>query len=227
MANAAQWLFVEPEQGVFNFTEGDITADLARDQDKIFRCHALVWHSQLAPWVEETDWTPETLTAAITEHVHTVATHYKGQCYAWDVVNEALNDEDGSYRESIFYQVLGEEYIKLAFRVAAEADPEAKLYYNDYDIEELGPKFEGTLRLVEMLQEEGIRIDGVGLQGHYTAGETPGIDETIEVIEAYAALDVEVAITELDVRVTLPPDEEQLALQKEDYKNVSLLPKST
>lgn len=131
------------------------------------------------------------------------------------------DDDEGSYRDSIFYQVLGEEYIKLAFKVAAEADPEAKLYYNDYNIERLAPKFEGTLRLVKMLQDDGIRIDGVGLQGHYTAGETPGLDETIEVIEAYAALDVEVAFTELDVRVTLPPDEEQLALQKEDYKNVS------
>ena len=150
-----------------------------------------------------------------------MAEHYKGQCYAWDVVNEAINDEDGGYRESIFYEVLGEDYIKLAFRLAAEADPEAKLYYNDYNIESLSPKFEGTKRIVEMLQADGIRIDGVGLQAHFTAGETPGLDEMIEVMEGYAAYGVEVALTELDVRMTLPPDEEQLALQKEDYKNVS------
>ncbi|KAG9251555.1 family 10 glycosyl hydrolase [Emericellopsis atlantica] len=217
--NGQKWLFVEPEQGVFNFTEGDITADLAAEQGKILRCHALVWHSQLAPWVEATEWTPETLTEAITLHVQTVAEHYKGQCYAWDVVNEALN-EDGTWRESVFYEVLGEDYIKLAFRVASEADPEAKLYYNDYNLERPGAKVNGALRIVEMLQEDGIRIDGVGMQAHFTAGGAPSLDEQIEVIESYAALGVEVALTELDVRLeTLPPTEETLALQKEDYKN--------
>lgn len=220
-ANPSQWLFTEPEQGVFNYTEGEITTDLAREQGKILRCHALVWHSQLAPWVEEKEWTPETLTAAITEHVQHVANHWKGQCYAWDVVNEAL-EEDGSWRESVFYQVLGEDYIKLAFRLAAEADPEAKLYYNDYNIERPGGKADGVVRIVEMLQEEGIRIDGVGMQTHYTAFEAPTLDDQIAVIESYAATGVEVSLTELDVRVTTPPSEEDLAQQREDYKNVGL-----
>lgn len=195
-------------------------ADLARKQDKILRCHALVWHSQLAPWVEEKEWTPETLTDAIIEHVTEVAGHYKGQCYAWDVVNEAL-DEDGTWRDSIFYQVLGEEYISLAFRVAAEVDPEAKLYYNDYNIEKPGGKVDGALRIVKMLQDEGIRIDGVGMQAHFTAGEAPSLDDQISVMESYAELGVEVAITELDVRVELPVTDEKLGLQKKDYANVS------
>lgn len=198
-------------------------SELAHEQDKILRCHALVWHSQLAPWVETTEWTPETLTDAITEHVHRVASHWKGRCYAWDVVNEAL-DEDGTWRESVFYQVLGEDYIKLAFRVAAEADPEAKLYYNDYNIEKPSGKADGAARIVKMLQDEGIRIDGVGMQAHFTAGEAPSLDEQIAVIDSYAQLGVEVAVTELDIRIdSLPPTKKALSLQKEDYKNVSHL----
>ncbi|CAG9990224.1 unnamed protein product [Clonostachys byssicola] len=217
--NGQKWLFSEPERGVFNWTEGEIVSSLAREQNKILRCHALVWHSQLAPWVEAQEWTAEELTEIVTAHVTNVASHWKGRCYAWDVVNEAL-EEDGSWRQSIFYRVLGEDYIKLAFRLAAEADPEAKLYYNDYNIEKPGAKVDAVLRLVTMLQDEGIRVDGVGMQAHFTAGEAPSLDQQIDVIQSYEALGVEVALTELDVRLDkLPPTEELLALQKEDYKN--------
>lgn len=218
-----QWLFVEPEQGVFNYTEGEIVSSLAEEQDKLLRCHALVWHSQLAPWVETTNWTAPALRDAMVNHVTHVAKHWKGRCLAWDVVNEALN-EDGTYRESVFYQVLGEEYISLAFAAAAEADPTARLYYNDYNIERPSPKAEGVKRIVSMLQEQGMRIDGVGLQAHFTAGEAPSLDEQIDVMSGYAALGVEVALTELDVRVPLPPNETSLALQKQDYTNVSTPP---
>ena len=136
------------------------------------------------------------------------------------MVNEAL-EEDGSYRESVFYKVLGEDYIKLAFRLAAEADPEAKLYYNDYNLERPSPKSEGAVRIVELLQEDGIRIDGVGMQAHFTAAEAPSLDEQIAVIESYAATGVEVALTELDVRVPTPASKKSLAEQKVAYKNVS------
>lgn len=172
--------------------------------------------------MEAQEWTAEELTEIITAHVTNVASHWKGRCYAWDVVNEAL-EEDGSWRQSIFYRVLGEDYIKLAFRLAAEADPEAKLYYNDYNIEKPGAKVDGVRRLVTMLQDEGIKIDGVGMQAHFTAGEAPSLDQQIDVIQSYEALGVEVALTELDVRLDkLPPTEDLLALQKEDYKNVSV-----
>src|SRR5690242_1323278 len=117
-----QWLFTEPEKGVFNYTEGEIVASLAAETNKTLRCHALVWHNQLSPWVESANWTADALRAAITAHVTQVATHWKGRCYAWDVVNEAL-DEDGTYRQSLFFRVLGDEYIRLAFQAAAKADP--------------------------------------------------------------------------------------------------------
>ena len=179
-----------------------------------------MWHSQLAPWVEEGEWTAEELRQIIIDHVTEVAGYYRGKCYAWDVVNEALN-EDGTYRESVFYEVLGEDYIKLAFEVAAEVDPEAKLYYNDYNLESPGPKAEGAVRIVEMLQEAGLKVDGIGMQAHLIAGSAPSLDDQIAVMESYAATGVEVAITELDVRIELPTNETNLEWQRDAYRDVS------
>lgn len=136
-------------------------------------------------------------------------------------MNEALN-EDGTYRESVLYNVLGEDWIKIAFRIAAEVDPDAKLYYNDYNLESPGPKADGAIRIVRMLQEEGLKIDGVGLQAHLVAGSAPTLDEQIAVMQQYAETGVEVALTELDVRIELPVNKTNLAWQKEDYKNVSI-----
>ncbi|KAI1074517.1 family 10 glycosyl hydrolase [Whalleya microplaca] len=216
--NGQKWLFTEPERGVFNFTEGDVVTSLTAETGQILRCHNLVWYSQLAPWVEETEWEPEDLREVITDHVRNVMEHYKGQCYAWDVVNEALN-EDGTYRESVFYKVLGEEYIKLAFRLAAEIEPDVKLYYNDYNIEWPGAKSEGAIRIVKLLQDEGIKIDGVGLQAHFAANSAPTLDQQISVMQSFAALGVEVAVTELDVRIETPSNETSLGWQAEAYKN--------
>ncbi|KAI2619455.1 glycoside hydrolase family 10 protein [Hypomontagnella submonticulosa] len=216
--NGQKWLFTEPERGVFNFTEGDIVASLAAKNGQMLRCHTLVWHSQLAPWVEETEWTPEELRSVIVERITEVMGHYKGQCYAWDVVNEALN-EDGTYRESVFYNVLGEEFLKLAFSTAAKIDPETKLYYNDYNLEKPSAKSEGAIRIVKLLQDAGIRIDGVGMQAHLVASRPPTLDQQISVMQSYAALGVEVALTELDVRVETPANETNMAQQAEVYKN--------
>ena len=227
--NGQKWLFTEPEPGVFDFAEGDVVADLAQQTGKMLRCHALVWHSQLAPWVGEThaagNWTKASLAAAIERHIRGVAGHYKGRCYAWDVVNEALADDDpaGGYRkQSVFYEVLGEEYIKLAFRVAAEVDPEAKLYYNDYGIERPdSPKTKGARRIVGMLKEAGIRIDGVGMQAHLHADNHPTAQDLVRTMEGYVAEGVdEVSFTELDVRITMPPNETSLDWQRDCYEKV-------
>ena len=218
--NGQKWLFTEPQPALFNFTEGDYVANLANRTGKMLRCHALVWHSQLAPWVETTEWTPETLTEAITRHIRAVAGYYRGRCYAWDVVNEAL-DEDGTYRKSVFYNVLGDEYLKLAFRVAAEVDPAAKLYYNDYGIERpASVKTAGAKRLVKMLKDAGVRIDGVGMQAHLHADNHPTEDDLVETNRGYAELVDEVAYTELDVRIKTPVDEQKLKWQSECYEKV-------
>lgn len=194
-------------------------ASRANAERYVLRCHALVWHSQLAPWVTATNWTKDELKTIIHDHITNVMGHWKGRCYAWDVVNEALN-EDGTYRSSVFYDTLGEDFIKYAFQVAHETDPNAKLYYNDYNLEYPGAKVSGAARIVSMLQNAGIHIDGVGLQSHLTAEGHPTIDQHIDAISTFTRLGVEVALTELDVRLTLPATPALLAKQSQGYKNV-------
>ncbi|RFU25810.1 hypothetical protein B7463_g10530, partial [Scytalidium lignicola] len=217
-ANGMKWENVEPEQGVFNYTNGAVVADLATGNHQLLRCHNLVWHSQLAPWVTSTTWTNETLTAALINHVTNEASHWASQCYAWDVVNEALN-EDGTLRDDVFLDVIGPSYIKIAFEAAAKADPKAKLYYNDYNIEYPGPKSTGAIEnIIKPLQEAGLRIDGVGLQSHFIVGQTPSMDTQIVNMKSFTDLGLDVAITELDVRLLEPESPENLAQQSEDYK---------
>lgn len=130
----------------------------------------------------------------------------------------ALN-EDGTYRNSIFYQTIGEAYIPIAFETAAAADPNVKLYYNDYNIEYAGPKATGAQRIVKLIQSYGAKIDAVGLQSHFIVGETPSQSTQASNMAAFTALGVDVAITELDIRMTLPSTDALLAQQKTDYYN--------
>ena len=211
---------MEETEGTLNFTEGDWLAKLAEKQGKSLRCHTLVYWGSFPRWAYSKPWTKESLTQAITDHITKVASHYKGKCYAWDVANEALND-DGTYHDGYFlYKILGEEWIKLAFRVAHQVDPHAKLYYNDVGIETPGPKADGVIRIIRMLQDEGIRIDGIGLQSHIVTGKAASIDEYISAINAYGKLGMEVALTELDAGINPPVTEKALAQQKRDYNTV-------
>ena len=149
-------------------------------------------------------------------HITSEVTHYKGQCYAWDVVNEALND-DGTYRAWELYNVIGPAYIPLAFEAAAAADPSVKLYYNDYNIENAGAKATAAQNLVKTIKAYGAKIDGVGLESHFIVGETPSTSSQASNMAAFTALGVEVAVTELDVRQTLPETSAQDQQQAKDY----------
>lgn len=171
--------------------------------------------------VSSGSWTNATLTAVIQAHIASEVGHYKGQCYAWDVVNEAL-DDSGGYRTSVFYNTMGFYYIPLAFAAAAAADPSAKLYYNDYNIEYAGTKATNAVSLVQQVQAYGAKIDGVGLQGHFIVGSTPSQASLLAQINTYAALGVEVAYTEVDVRFSsLPETAAGLAQQATDYGSVT------
>lgn len=143
---------------------------------------------------------------------------YKGKCYAWDVVNEALND-DGTYRADVFYNTIGPAYIPIAFAAAAAADPNVKLYYNDYNIENAGAKSTAAQAIVKSIKTYGAKIDGVGLQSHFIVGSTPSQSVQASNMAAFVALGVEVAVTELDVRMTLPSTAALLAQQSTDYAN--------
>ncbi|KAF8583577.1 glycoside hydrolase family 10 protein [Ramaria rubella] len=216
-ANSLKWDATEPVQGVFNFTGGDQIFDIAKENGKLFRGHNLVWHEQLPTWLTNGTWTKKTLTAVMENHIKNVAGHYRGQLYAWDVVNEPLND-NGTLGSSPFLSAIGEEYIPIALRAARAADPKAKLYINDFNIEGPGAKSTAMINLVKSLKKQGVPIDGIGVQGHLIVGELPS--DIQQNLEAITATGVEVAITELDVRMTLPSTPALLAQQKADYQTV-------
>lgn len=168
--NTQKWDSIEPSPNTFTFEKGDVITALAKKNTQLLRCHTLVWFQQLPTWVQNGTWTNETLTAALQNHVTKTVTHYKGQCYSWDVVNEAL-EADGTFRKSLFFTTIGESYIKIAFDTAAAADPDVKLYYNDFSIESPGKKTTGALNIVKSLKASGTKIDGVGLQAHFIGNQ--------------------------------------------------------
>lgn len=131
----------------------------------------------------------------------------------------ALN-EDGTYRENIFYKTIGEAYIPIAFAAAAQGDPDVKLYYNDYNLEWPSDKTSGAQRIVRLIRSYGGKIDGVGLQGHLIVGSTPSLSAMETNLQDFAALDVETSYTELDIRMELPPNDDKLAQQKKDFHAV-------
>ncbi|KAL0931421.1 glycosyl hydrolase family 10 [Colletotrichum truncatum] len=219
--NGQKWQFTEKSQGVFSYTSGDEIAEFAKTNSMLLRCHTLVWHSQLPNWVSSGTWTKEQLTSIIETHISNVAGHYKGQCYAWDVVNEALN-EDGTYRDSVFHKVLGTDFIPISFKAAAAADPAAKLYYNDYNIELAGNKQKEVLNIIKSIKDAGAKIDGVGLQAHLIVGSSGSRSALSSVLKSYVDAGVtEVAYTELDIRhKSIPADAAAQQKQADDYVSV-------
>ncbi|KAH7244749.1 glycoside hydrolase superfamily [Fusarium solani] len=218
--NGQKWDSTEPTNGKFSYEKADVVPDLAKKNGQILRCHALTWHSQLPSWVSGGSFSKEELTTIIEAHISNVVGHYKGDCYAWDVVNEAIGD-DGNWRDSVFYQTLGTDYLAISFNAARKADPDARLYYNDYNLEGNGAKTERALELVKIIQDAGAPIDGVGFQGHLIVGQTPSRANLVTVLKRFTALNVEVAYTELDIRhASIPASESALKTQGDDFANV-------
>jgi endo-1,4-beta-xylanase len=217
--NAMKWDATEPQQGQFSYAGGDAVVRFAEAHDQIVRGHTLVWHNQLPGWLTGGNWSAAQLTSVLQNHIANVAGHYKGQLYAWDVVNEPFND-DGTYRTSLWYNTLGTGYIATALRAARAADPDAKLYINDYNTEGGGAKSDAMYNLVRSLKSQGVPIDGVGFQGHLAVqyGFPSGMQANLQ---RFADLGVDVAITELDVRMVLPADANKVATQAAYYSDVT------
>ena len=204
--NCMKSMYMQPKEGVFFWDDADKFVEFGEQNGMWVVGHALIWHSQLPRWfcVDENgeNVTPEVLKQRMKDHIYAVAGRYKGRVHGWDVVNEAILD-NGEYRKSKFYEILGEEYVILAFQYAQEADPDAELYYNDYNEWHPG-KRETIVKLIHTLKERGIRIDAIGMQGHFGM-DYPSFDEYEAAILAYSNAGVKVMITELDISILPNP----------------------
>jgi endo-1,4-beta-xylanase len=195
---------IHPEENKYNWEPADQIVNFAVANGMKMRGHALVWHSQTPAWLFVTaDGKPvdkETLLNRMKEHITTVVSRYKGKIYAWDVVNEAIDDAESTYyRDSPWYKICGEEFIAKAFQYAHEADPNALLFYNDYNTERPG-KRDKIYKMVKQLKDSGVPIHGIGLQGHWSIYD-PSEDQLRASLKLFSSLGLAVQITELDVSV--------------------------
>src|ERR671929_918860 len=201
--NEMKWDTTEPSRGSFNFGPADQIVGHAAAHGQRMRGHTLVWHSQLPGWVSGIR-DANTLRSVMNNHITTEMNHFKGKIYAWDVVNEAFADGgSGQHRSSVFQNVLGNGFIEEAFRTARAADPSAKLCYNDYNIENWSDaKTQGVYNMVRDFKSRGVPIDCVGFQSHFGTGGPPASFQTT--LSNFAALGVDVQITELDIAQASP-----------------------
>jgi len=214
VGNTMKWQYTEPSQNSFSFGQADTVVSFAAAHGQQVRGHTLVWHNQLPDWVNNLP--NGQVKAAMDNHITQETGHFKGKIYAWDVVNEAFN-EDGTYRASKFYNAMGSGYLAEAFRTARAADPNAKLCINDYNVEGRNAKSDALYNAVSSLRSQGL-IDCVGFQAHLTSGQVPG--DMRANLQRFAGLGVDVQITELDIRMTLPRSVSKDGQQAVDYATV-------
>jgi endo-1,4-beta-xylanase len=195
--NEMKWDATEPSQNSFSWSRADQIVSFATSHNMRVRGHALAWHSQQPQWVANLSGTA--LRNAMINHVTTVAAHYRGQIYAWDVVNEAFADGGSGARRDSNLQRTGNDWIEAAFRAARSADSGVKLCYNDYNIDNWNDaKTQAVFQMVRDFKSRGVPIDCVGLQSHFTGGSSyPSNYRTT--LSSFAALGVDVHITELDI----------------------------
>lgn len=208
--NVMKWEKIEPSENQFDWDAPDRLVDYAEKHDMEVAGHVLVWHQQTPDWVfQDGNGGPasrEQLLARMKNHIETVAGRYRGRVQSWEVVNEALN-EDGTLRSTPWLEIIGEDYIEKAFEFAHQADPTAKLYYNDYNLFK-PEKAAGARKLIQSLRDRGLVVHGAGMQGHYGWDNPADIGDFKAALSGFADLGLEVYITELDVSVLPFPDPE-------------------
>ena len=216
--NVMKWQVVEPTQGTYDWSAADQLVSFAQANSQLVRGHTLVWQNQLPDWLTTGTYTPAQLRDLLHRHITDEVSHFKGQIWQWDVVNEAFND-DGTMRDTLWLRAMGPGYIADAFRWAHQADPGALLFYNDYNIEGIGAKSDAVFALVKQLRAEGIPINGVGAQGHLdTKYGFP--DQMQQNLQRFADLGLKVALTEVDVRTTLPVTTPEQLAQNADHSQM-------
>lgn len=184
----------------YDFKDADALVNFAEAHNMQVHGHTLVWYRNLPDWLTQQNWSRAELVAILRQHIETVVSRYRGRIAVWDVVNEAL-EKDGSLRDSIWLRGIGPEYIEMAFRWAHRADPQARLLYNDYRVEEPNRKSDAMYQLVQKLQRQGIPIDGVGLQMHKGIKNPPNAAQVAANMQQFTNLGLEVQITEMDVSI--------------------------
>ncbi|MDT0685330.1 endo-1,4-beta-xylanase [Autumnicola psychrophila] len=209
---------IHPEQNRYYWEAADKIANFAREHDMKMRGHALVWHQQTGDWIFKAEdggqVSKEELLQRMKNHIDTVVSRYKGTIYAWDVVNEAISDDPDEFlRKSEWYDIAGEDFIIKAFEYAHEADPEAKLFYNDYNAV-IPEKRDRIYKLLKMLVDRDVPIDGVGIQGHWSIID-PSEQELRKAIDMYSSLGLDVQITELDVSI-YPWEKERREMREDE-----------
>jgi endo-1,4-beta-xylanase len=218
--NAMKWGLIHPERDRYDFAAADALVTFAQEHGMTVRGHNLVWHMQNPPWLEQGSFTRDEAITILHDHITTVVSRYRGRVAQWDVVNEAIAD-DGTLRDTVWLRAIGPDYIDLAFEFAHAADPKARLYYNDYSTESPGPKQDAVFALVTGLRVRGVPIDGVGFQSHiFSVDAAPSQATLTESLNRFAQAGFAVAITELDVGLTLPADEAQLQRQADVFRSV-------
>jgi len=227
--DAMKWWVLRPDAATYDFRQGDDVVRFAQAHQMKVRGHCLVWGRYNPDWLTQGHFTSQQLAQLLHEHITRVMKHYEGQVFAWDVVNEAL-DENGNVRDSIWYNQpgvgfagKGTAYIEQAFRWAHEADPKALLFYNEAEGEGTNRKSDAIYAMVKDFKRRGVPIDGVGLQLH-----VPNLDADVPAVAAniarLAALGVQVHITELDVSVPVgsdAPRTDDLTRQADVYRGIA------
>ena len=213
-----KWDPIERVRGAEDFLGGDAIASYAAGMGMKLKGHALVWHGAVPGWANGLS--NADFRASVERHIRTVADHYRGQVYAWDVVNEAIADDGPGLRDSVFRQKLGDGYIADAFRLAHQVDPQALLFYNDYGGEDLNAKSDRIYDLVRGLVQQGVPIDGVGLQMHISASNPPDAAAVASNMRRLVSLGLRVNISEMDVQVRDLAPAVRLDVQKSVYHSI-------
>lgn len=221
--NALKFYATEPERNVFDFRASDAIVRYARDHQLQVRGHVLVDPSFLPDWLLHGHFTRTELIEILTNHIRVVMGRYRGQIQAWDVVNEAVDDGSSRLRSSIWANVIGPDFITIAFETAHEVDPNAKLFYNDYSIERPGFKSDMVYALVKSLLKQHIPVSGIGFEAHLSLPDRPDPQAVRANVERFGTLGMEVAITEMDVEIyhSTSPMAERLQEQAGYYRDMA------
>ncbi len=220
--NEMKFAVVHPSQGTYDFSGADTLVAFAQAHSMLVRGHTLVWHNQVPDWVTNGGFSASQLSTILQQHISTVMGHYAGKVYAWDVVNEAFND-DGTMRSTIWYDSpgigyagMGTQYIEQALQWAHAADPSAKLFYNDYNAETMNAKSDAIYAMAQDFKTRGVPLDGIGFQMHLDLSfDNPStLASLTSNLQRFAALGLTLHITEMDVRL---PDSSTASLNAQAH----------